>query len=84
MIVYANADTKTCRDDQLFVMGISDLVAWVKKVHPSVIKAFPRRWADPAIKGKKVAIDATLLTNRFHFAQGEVVPDKQALIRWYQ
>nr|XP_018264787.1 uncharacterized protein I303_02966 [Kwoniella dejecticola CBS 10117]OBR86945.1 hypothetical protein I303_02966 [Kwoniella dejecticola CBS 10117] len=65
-------------------MGITGLVSWVKKVHPEAIVHFPNRWASPHFTGKKVAIDATLMTNRYHFASRDgPFKGKGELIGWY-
>ncbi|OWZ32644.1 5' flap endonuclease [Cryptococcus neoformans c45] len=65
-------------------MGIKGLLQWVKKEHPDVIKAFSKRWADPKFHGKRIAIDATLLTNRFHFAsRGGPLEGYGEVIGWY-
>ncbi|KAL7422856.1 hypothetical protein Q5752_002152 [Cryptotrichosporon argae] len=65
-------------------MGIRDLMRWIKTKHPSAITDIPQRWASPMIRGKRIAIDATLLTNRFHFANFDgALSEKSALIGWY-
>nr|XP_019001764.1 uncharacterized protein I203_05470 [Kwoniella mangroviensis CBS 8507]OCF65225.1 hypothetical protein I203_05470 [Kwoniella mangroviensis CBS 8507] len=65
-------------------MGVKDLVQWVKKTHPKAITHFPNRWASPEFKGKKVAIDATLMTNRYHFASRDgPFKGKGEIIGWY-
>ncbi|WVR03765.1 hypothetical protein IAU60_000760 [Kwoniella sp. DSM 27419] len=65
-------------------MGIKNLLSWVKKTHPEVIVTYPSRWAAPQFKGKRVAIDATLLTNRYHFASRDgPFKDKGEIVGWY-
>ncbi|EIW68897.1 hypothetical protein TREMEDRAFT_68853 [Tremella mesenterica DSM 1558] len=65
-------------------MGINDLMKWIRKAHPEAIKIYPKRWKDPAIRGKKVAIDATLITHRFHFAiPDEAERGRGSLVGWY-
>ncbi|WWD05680.1 hypothetical protein V865_003761 [Kwoniella europaea PYCC6329] len=65
-------------------MGVKDLVQWVKKTHPKAITHFPNRWASPVFTGKKVAIDATLMTNRYHFASRDgLFKGKGEIIGWY-
>ncbi|WVQ74649.1 hypothetical protein IAR50_004250 [Cryptococcus sp. DSM 104548] len=65
-------------------MGIKGFLPWLKKSQPQVIKSYPRRWATPKFRGKKVAIDATLLTNRFHFAtRGSPEEEQNDIICWY-
>nr|XP_019012013.1 uncharacterized protein I206_02851 [Kwoniella pini CBS 10737]OCF50794.1 hypothetical protein I206_02851 [Kwoniella pini CBS 10737] len=65
-------------------MGITGLVSWVKKFHPEVIVHFPNRWASANFTGKKVAIDATLMTNRYHFASRDgPFKGKGEIIGWY-
>ncbi|ODN83952.1 hypothetical protein L198_07651 [Cryptococcus wingfieldii CBS 7118] len=65
-------------------MGIKGLLPWLKKSQPQVIKNFPIRWAAPEFRGKKIAIDATLMTNRFHFAtRGSPDEEQNDIICWY-
>ncbi|KAK8845632.1 hypothetical protein IAR55_006348 [Kwoniella newhampshirensis] len=65
-------------------MGVKDLLTWVKKAYPQAIKSFPQRWTSPELKGKRVAIDATLLTNRYHFAsRNGPWAGKGEIIGWY-
>ncbi|WVQ78873.1 hypothetical protein IAT38_000964 [Cryptococcus sp. DSM 104549] len=71
-------------------MGIKGLTQWVKKAHPDLVVSYPKRWASPELRGKRVAIDATLITNRFHFAgsrakEGRDPDDSQSkeAIGWY-
>ncbi|KAK4686074.1 hypothetical protein P7C73_g4053, partial [Tremellales sp. Uapishka_1] len=65
-------------------MGIPDLMAWIRKVHPTRIQTYANRWASPELRGKRIAIDATLLTNRFHFAvQDGPLKGKGAIMGWY-
>ncbi|WVW80218.1 hypothetical protein I302_102195 [Kwoniella bestiolae CBS 10118] len=65
-------------------MGVKDLVPWAKKVHPEAFTQFPLRWASPEFKGKRVAIDATLMTNRYHFASRDgPFKGKGEIIGWY-
>ncbi|CAK9781064.1 PIN domain-like protein [Cutaneotrichosporon oleaginosum] len=65
-------------------MGIKDLMKWVKKTYPEVVTEYPRRWAAPELRGKRVAIDATLLTNRFHFGEKNVhARAARGLLGWY-
>lgn len=57
-------------------------------VRPQSLRYIRRRWNDPSIRGKRVAIDATLLTNVFHFGKArnamEGMEGKGAIIGWYQ
>ncbi|WRT65759.1 uncharacterized protein IL334_002708 [Kwoniella shivajii] len=65
-------------------MGVKDLLSWVRKTHPQAITQYPLRWASPELKGKKVAIDATLLTNRYHFASRDGPhKGKGEIVGWY-
>ncbi|WWD22585.1 hypothetical protein CI109_107078 [Kwoniella shandongensis] len=65
-------------------MGVKDLLTWVKKAYPQAIKSYPKRWESPELKGKRVAIDATLLTNRYHFAsRNGPWAGKGEIIGWY-
>ncbi|WVF65856.1 hypothetical protein IAT40_000593 [Kwoniella sp. CBS 6097] len=65
-------------------MGVRDLLQWVKSKHPEAIVTYPSRWASPEFKGKKIAIDATLLTNRYHFASKEgPLKEKGEILGWY-
>ncbi|BGP24635.1 flap endonuclease-1 [Rhodotorula toruloides] len=69
-------------------MGVKDLIGLAKKLAPSSITIVPN-WTTFA--GRKVAIDASLLTNRFHFGRprldeiGEDVVDGRHHARsWYR
>ncbi|EKD03472.1 5' flap endonuclease [Trichosporon asahii var. asahii CBS 8904] len=65
-------------------MGVKDLVGWISKHHPEIITTLPSRWDTPSIRGKRIALDATLITNRFHIAdrQGRY-NGKAALLGWH-
>ncbi|BEI85431.1 hypothetical protein CcaverHIS002_0508320 [Cutaneotrichosporon cavernicola] len=65
-------------------MGIKDLMKWVKKTHPRVVTQYPKRWASAELCGKRVAIDGTLMTNRFHFGEHDVTArGARGLLGWY-
>ncbi|OCF38736.1 hypothetical protein I317_07493 [Kwoniella heveanensis CBS 569] len=65
-------------------MGVRDLLKWVKTNHPEAMITYPSRWASPELKGKRIAIDATLLTNRYHFASRDgPLKEKGEIIGWY-
>ncbi|GMK55484.1 hypothetical protein CspeluHIS016_0205400 [Cutaneotrichosporon spelunceum] len=65
-------------------MGIKDLMKWVKSTHPQVVTQYPQRWASAALRGKRVAIDGTLMTNRFHFGERVVsARGASSLMGWY-
>ncbi|WVQ93490.1 hypothetical protein IAU59_000564 [Kwoniella sp. CBS 9459] len=65
-------------------MGVKDLLRWVKTNHSEAIVTYPSRWASPEFKGKKIAIDATLLTNRYHFASRDgPLKEKGEILGWY-
>jgi len=61
-------------------MGVKDFFRLLQKSCPEVIRELPNRLAD--LKGKTVAIDGTLLTQRMHFAR---IPYKNRHIwAWYR
>ncbi|WWC87959.1 uncharacterized protein L201_002860 [Kwoniella dendrophila CBS 6074] len=65
-------------------MGVQGLMKWVRGTYPQAIKSYPSRWASPEFTGKKVAIDANLMTNRYHFAsKNSPFEDKGPIIGWY-
>lgn len=51
---------------------------------PQLISKYPARWRDPLIRGKRVGLDGTLITNRFFFARlvGEL-ESKKVVIGWH-
>ncbi|WVO18698.1 hypothetical protein L204_106418 [Cryptococcus depauperatus] len=67
-------------------MGVKDLLVWVRKTYPTIIKHYPKRFKDPLFRGKRIAIDGTLLTNRYHFANQNHEDDQSVgeIIAWYQ
>ncbi|ORX35224.1 PIN domain-like protein [Kockovaella imperatae] len=67
-------------------MGIQGLHIWIRQAQPQLLNVMKRRWADPGISGKRVAIDGTLLTNAFHLSPKNETPGlegKGAIIGWY-
>ncbi|TFK73483.1 PIN domain-like protein [Pluteus cervinus] len=60
-------------------MGVKDLVNVIRKHCPSLIQELPNRFQE--LTGKTVVIDATLLTQRFHFARNP--HPHRHLIGWY-
>ncbi|KAF9467885.1 PIN domain-like protein [Collybia nuda] len=48
-------------------MGVQGLTPFLQKFCPEVIKQLPNRFR--SLSGKRLAIDSTLITQRFHYAQ---------------
>lgn len=46
-------------------MGVSGLTPFLQKICPNVLKTLPNRLQ--TLRGKKIVIDGTLITQRFHF-----------------
>ncbi|KAF9568683.1 PIN domain-like protein [Agrocybe pediades] len=61
-------------------MGVKGLTPFLKKLHPDLFKHLPNRFA--ALKGKKIVIDGTLVTQRFHFARIE--HPYRHVLGWYK
>ncbi|KAL1406344.1 hypothetical protein Q8F55_008043 [Vanrija albida] len=64
-------------------MGVQGLITWVKKTRPHLLTSLPERYASPAIRGKRIALDATLITNKFHFADSSGQSRRAALLGWF-
>ncbi|KAG8847578.1 hypothetical protein FRB91_011664 [Serendipita sp. 411] len=61
-------------------MGVNGLTAFLLKKCPDVVKEIPSRLK--ALSGKTVVIDATLVTQRLHFARS-TIPNHH-VFRWYR
>ncbi|WOO83868.1 putative flap endonuclease 1 [Vanrija pseudolonga] len=65
-------------------MGVQGLITWVKKTRPELLTSLPERYASPTISGKRIALDATLITNKFHFADKSGGQSRRAALHgWY-
>ncbi|KAI0739004.1 PIN domain-like protein [Daedaleopsis nitida] len=61
-------------------MGVQGLTPFLQKTCPGVIKQFPERLQ--ALSGKRIVIDGTLITQRFHFAP---MPQQyRHVLSWYR
>ncbi|KAH9478657.1 Flap endonuclease 1 [Psilocybe cubensis] len=48
-------------------MGVKGLNTFIKTLHPTIFKQLPNRFE--ALRGKRIVIDATLITQRYHYAR---------------
>ncbi|KAJ3868901.1 PIN domain-like protein [Lentinula novae-zelandiae] len=61
-------------------MGVLGLTPFIQKTCPEVIKRLPDRLQ--GFSGKKIVLDGTLLTQRFHFAQ--IPHPRRHVLGWYR